>query len=198
MSTFIINLNDTMAMSDSAVVELAKVISTCQSCVQEAETNCNSAVVGLGKVIGTCQPCVQETETNCCDVIIVVAICVTIFFVVGLVAWVLKIWIAGKKELLMEELQQKKSISAVELKKHEMEIEQLRQDKEVDREQKRKGNELKNMKIAQDIEFEKWEAEHKKKENELRMARYQQDTEQAKLDAELERKLREKESENEK
>ena len=39
MNTFIINLNDTIAMSDSAVVELAKVISTCQPCVKEAETN---------------------------------------------------------------------------------------------------------------------------------------------------------------
>lgn len=41
MSTFIINLNDTIAMSDSAVVELAKVINTCQPCVKEAQTNCN-------------------------------------------------------------------------------------------------------------------------------------------------------------
>jgi len=41
MSTFIINLNDTIAMSDSAVVELAKVISACKPCVQEAGTNCN-------------------------------------------------------------------------------------------------------------------------------------------------------------
>lgn len=41
MSTFIINLNDTITMSDSAVVELAKVINTCQPCVKEAQTNCN-------------------------------------------------------------------------------------------------------------------------------------------------------------
>ena len=40
MSTFIINLNDTIAMSDSAVVELAKVIGTCQPVMREAETNC--------------------------------------------------------------------------------------------------------------------------------------------------------------
>lgn len=45
MNTFIINLNDTIAMSDSAVVELAKVISTCQPCVQEAETNCNDVKI---------------------------------------------------------------------------------------------------------------------------------------------------------
>ena len=41
MSTFIINLNDTIAMSDSAVVELAKVVSACQPCELEAQTNCN-------------------------------------------------------------------------------------------------------------------------------------------------------------
>ena len=45
MNTFIINLNDTIAMSDSAIVELAKVISTCQPCVQEAETNCNDVKI---------------------------------------------------------------------------------------------------------------------------------------------------------
>jgi uncharacterized protein YxeA len=56
MSTFIINLNDTIAMSDSAVVELAKVISSCQ-------------------------PCIRGTETNCNDVIIVAFICLAIVFV---------------------------------------------------------------------------------------------------------------------
>lgn len=45
MNTFIINLNDTIAMSDSAVVELAKVISTCQPCVQVAKTNCNDVKI---------------------------------------------------------------------------------------------------------------------------------------------------------
>ena len=38
MSTFIINLNDTIAMSDSAIVELAKVVSKSESSVQEAAT----------------------------------------------------------------------------------------------------------------------------------------------------------------
>ena len=45
MSTFIINLNDTIALSDFAVVELAKVINTCQPCVQVAETNCNDVLI---------------------------------------------------------------------------------------------------------------------------------------------------------
>ena len=45
MSTFIINLNDTIALSDSAVVELAKVINTCQPCLREVETNCNDVKI---------------------------------------------------------------------------------------------------------------------------------------------------------
>ena len=61
MSTFIINLNDTIAMSDSAVVELAKLVSACQPCELEAQTNCN-------------------------DVWIVVVVCATIVIVVGLIA----------------------------------------------------------------------------------------------------------------
>lgn len=67
MSTFIINLNDTIAMSDSAIVELAKVVSTCQ-------------------------PCVQETETNCYDVIIVVFICAAIVLVALITKWAVLSW----------------------------------------------------------------------------------------------------------
>lgn len=39
MSTFIINLNDTVALNDSTLIELVKVANSCQSCVQEAATN---------------------------------------------------------------------------------------------------------------------------------------------------------------
>lgn len=42
MSTFIINLNDTVALSDSTLIELAKVVNSCQPCIQGAETNFNS------------------------------------------------------------------------------------------------------------------------------------------------------------
>lgn len=54
MSAFIINLKDTIAVSDSALVELAKVAS---------------------------QPCAQEAETNCCDVYIVAIVCIAIVLV---------------------------------------------------------------------------------------------------------------------
>ena len=47
MSTFIINLNDTVAMSDSAVVELAKVINTCQPSVQEVQTSNNDVKIAV-------------------------------------------------------------------------------------------------------------------------------------------------------
>ena len=39
MSTFIINLSDTVALSDSTLIELAKVLNSCQPCIQEAATN---------------------------------------------------------------------------------------------------------------------------------------------------------------
>ncbi len=39
MSTFIINLNDTVALSDSTLIELAKVVNSNQQYVQDAATN---------------------------------------------------------------------------------------------------------------------------------------------------------------
>lgn len=72
MSTFIINLNDTIAMSDSAIVELAK-------------------------VINTCQPCVQEAETNCKDVIIVAIICAAIVLVAVIAKWAVLSWKDAEK-----------------------------------------------------------------------------------------------------
>lgn len=47
MSTYIINLNDTIAMYDSAVIELAKAINTCQPCVQETQTSCNDVKIAI-------------------------------------------------------------------------------------------------------------------------------------------------------
>lgn len=171
MSTFIINLNDTITMSDSAVVELAKVINTCQPCVKEAQTNCN-------------------------DVWIVVVVCATIAIVVGLIAWILKVWISGKNHLQMEELDEKKKMNEAERKKQELDNELRRQDAEYVREQKKKVDELKNKKTEQDLSIEMLEANHKKAENELHRERYKLETEQAKLDAELERKIKGNESEN--
>ena len=45
MNTFIFNLKDTTELSDSAVVELAKVVSGCQAVATEAETNCNDVTI---------------------------------------------------------------------------------------------------------------------------------------------------------
>ncbi len=56
MSTLIVNLNDTVALSDSVVAKIIK--------LSEA-----------------CQPVVTEAETNCYDVIIVAVICVAIVIV---------------------------------------------------------------------------------------------------------------------
>jgi biopolymer transport protein ExbB/TolQ len=65
MSTFIINLNDTIAMSDSAVVELAKIVGTSNSC---------------------------DVETNCQDVAIVGIICLTIIIVALIAKWAIWSW----------------------------------------------------------------------------------------------------------
>ena len=171
MSTYIINLNDTIALSDSAVVELAK-------------------------VVGAWQPCVQETHTSRNDVLIVIAICATIIIVVGLITWVLKTWISGKNKYQMAEHEEKCLMNEVERNKQNLEIELRRQDAESVRQQKKKVDELKNRKTEQDLTIEKWDAEHKKAESELHRERYKQETEQAKLDAELERKIKGNESEN--
>ena len=78
MSTFIINLNDTIAMSDSAVVELAKVITACK-------------------------PYVQETGTNCNDVMIVAFICITIIVVALIARWGICSWKDADANVLKEE-----------------------------------------------------------------------------------------------
>jgi hypothetical protein len=170
MSTFIINLNDTIAMNDTIVVKVMKTIESSQLVINEAETNFK-------------------------DVWIVVAICATITISVGIVAWVLYIWISEKNKYQMAELNEKMIMNELERKKQDMDMELFRQDAECVREQKKKVDELKNKKTEQDLTIEMWEAYHKKAENELHRERYKQETEQAKLDAELERKIRENESE---
>ena len=45
MNTFIINLNDTTALSDSIVTKVIKLSEACQPVVTEAETNCNDVMI---------------------------------------------------------------------------------------------------------------------------------------------------------
>lgn len=48
MNTFIINLNDTTALSDSVVAKVIKLSEACQPVMTEAETNCyDVAIVGI-------------------------------------------------------------------------------------------------------------------------------------------------------
>ena len=82
MSTFIVNLNDTIAMSDSTVVELAKIIS------------CS-------------QPCVSDAETNCQEMIIVGFICVAIVLVALIVKWAVSSWKAAEIAAAKEERTEK-------------------------------------------------------------------------------------------
>lgn len=52
MGIFIINLNDTVALCDSTIIELTKVVNTCQPCIHEAETTCNDVKI-VGIICGT-------------------------------------------------------------------------------------------------------------------------------------------------
>ena len=92
MSTFIVNLNDTIAMSDSAVVELAKIIS------------CS-------------QPCVSDSETNCQDVIIVGFICVAIVLVALIVKWAVSSWKAAEIAAAKEERTEKEKEADIAARK---------------------------------------------------------------------------------
>ena len=73
MSTFIINLNDTIAMSDSTVVELAKVLGPCQACSQRVENSFNDVYITaiicasvIGAIIIACWAymCFKKRETK--------------------------------------------------------------------------------------------------------------------------------------
>lgn len=79
MNTFIFNLKDTTALSDSAVVELVKVL-----------TNSH--------------PMATEVETNCNDVTIVTIICLTIVFVALILGW--GFWSLKNKEIKAEKNEQ--------------------------------------------------------------------------------------------
>ena len=91
MSTFIINLNDTIAMSDSAMVELAKIVSASKSC---------------------------EAGTNCHDVTIVAIICGTVVLLAIIVAIVITIW-HNKEVKNRREMETEKASNAMTLKQNE-------------------------------------------------------------------------------
>ncbi len=94
---FIVSLNDTVAMNDTIVVKIMKVVENCQ-------------------------PVINESETNCNDLWIVISICATVVMVVGFVTWVLYTWISGKNKLRMTELEQRGKVSEIEFKKQEQGI----------------------------------------------------------------------------
>ena len=71
MSVFIVNFNDTIAMTDSAVVELAKIVSASNSC---------------------------EVETNWQDVVIVGIVCLAIIIVALIAKWTIWSWKSAEIE----------------------------------------------------------------------------------------------------
>lgn len=52
MNTITICLNDTVALCDSTVIELAKLVNSGQPCIQEAQTNCYDVII-VGTICGT-------------------------------------------------------------------------------------------------------------------------------------------------
>ena len=83
MNAVFLNLNDTIAMSESAVVELAKALNTCQPCMHEAETSCN-------------------------DVKIVALICVAIVAVAIVASWTITSWQKAVLDSMKKERDDKK------------------------------------------------------------------------------------------
>ena len=83
MSTFIINLNDTIAMNDSTIVELAKVVSKSESCV-------------------------QDTATTWEDFAIVCVVCLAVVIVVLIAKWATWSWKKAELEAAEDERKAKK------------------------------------------------------------------------------------------
>ena len=89
MNAVILNLNDTIAMSDSTVVELVKALNACQPCIHEAETSCN-------------------------DVKIVGIICIAIVIVAFVAKWTILPWQRAALASRKEEREAKERIDKVE------------------------------------------------------------------------------------
>ena len=97
MSTFIVNLNDTIAMNDSAVVELAKIVSTSNSC---------------------------EVETNWQEVAIVGIICLAIVIIALIAKWALWSW--KDAEIKAAEKERDKNESEADIAKRKQKADCLR------------------------------------------------------------------------
>ena len=89
MNTISICLNDTVALSDSTIIELAKVVNSSQPCIHEAQTSCNDVII-VGTICGT-----------------IVLIC-TFLFIIAL------LWLRKKLKLDFNERNTKLSLDAEE------------------------------------------------------------------------------------
>lgn len=92
MNAIILNLNDTTALSDSAVVELVKAVNACQSRVMETETSCN-------------------------DVIIAAIVCVAIVLVALIAKWAVWSWREAEIRILREIREEKTRNEQIEVKR---------------------------------------------------------------------------------
>ena len=118
MNTFIINLNDTIAM-------------------------CDSLGVALAKAINTSQPCFQETETNWQDVWVAGIICGTIIIVFVLLLLGFSIMTSGQNKVRMEELRQMSKKIDTECNAINVDTEIRKKNAEIEQSQKTKENEKK-------------------------------------------------------
>lgn len=116
MSTFIFNLNDTIAMSDSAVVELAKVVSACQ-------------------------PSIPETQANWADVEIAKWICLTVIVVALIIA--ITIGYCYRKRIIAEKEQEQMKFDNQQAEENNKQQREIERDKY---EESKKGNGLNKQK----------------------------------------------------
>ena len=95
MSTFIVNANDTIVVSDNIVVKTSKLFEVMQPVVKEAETNCN-------------------------DVTIAIIICATAVLIVLIVAVAARLWRKQSKDEAIE-LNKQKQQHEKDMKEREFE-----------------------------------------------------------------------------
>ena len=143
MSTFIVNLNDTIVLGDTIRVKVAKVAEVCQPVI------------------------VKETETSCNDVKIVAAICATIVLVAAIIALVLFKWLSARNKAQNEKLAQEKRKNDSECLLKDMETERARLDAEVEREHKKAENELHRERYKQETDQMKLDSDLKRKNVEI-------------------------------
>lgn len=109
MSTYVLNPNDTIVLSDTIVFKITK-----------ASEACHHVII--------------ETRTTQEDIWIAAAVCIAVMVIIGLLSWVMHTWFIQKNKVLMEELQIKKIKVESECKIMEGESEDKKEENKLRRE----------------------------------------------------------------